>query len=597
MVAYEFFFSLVEILVAAVLVSLVLRKLRQPNLFAYIIAGILLGPLFIGNFDFTSLGLPFQLGIKAITPEIQMLSDLGVAFLLFSIGIETSVKKLLQTGKPLLIGAVLQVIGVIGVTILLTNITGLLSFESALFIGSIIAFSSTMIVVKLLADSKQTNTLTGRITISILLIQDFLIILLVPLLQDFSEILNPIFFAPILGKIILLVLIALLANKFLFPRLFNIASKENELFFLSSISTALIFISVSFLLDIPISVGAFIGGLALSNLPYNTAIFSKIRALRDFFLTIFFVSLGAGLSFQFGALPLVLMIIIVLLIFILKPLVFFAVGILSGYGSRLSLETGITLSQASEFGFVIAAMGLSAGILSNDLFSFIVTIVAFSMIITPHLMNLSPRAANFATTILNKWFNLSKIEFLNRRIDMLRKLPENKKLEGHIIVIGAGIIGRRLARKLKITKKVLLVDADPEVVKQGQEDGLPFVYGTADDEELLEHLYLNNAKLIVITVPLHKEAVNFVRAVKKISPKSTMFCIASHFYDAKDFYENKVDYVSMTNINGLNDIYKRITEFNGKERVFINPKAKQAHLKYIKEEAEEEERYKKKLMS
>ncbi len=596
MVAYEFFFSLVEILVAAVLVSLVLRKLRQPNLFAYIIAGILLGPLVIGHFDFTSLGIPFQLGIHEITPEIQLLSDLGVAFLLFSIGIETSVKRLLQTGRPLIIGSILQVIGVIGITILLTNLTGLLSFESALFIGAIIAFSSTMIVVKLLADSKETNTLNGRIIISILLIQDFLIILLVPHLKDFSQILDPLFFAPVIGKIIALVLIALLANKFLFPRLFNIAAKENELFFLSSISTALLFISVSFLLDIPISVGAFIGGLALSNLPYNTAIFSKIRALRDFFLTIFFVALGAGLSFQFGALPLVLMAIIVLLIFVLKPLVFFAVGLLSGYGSRLSLEMGITLSQASEFGFVIAAMGLSAGILTNDLFSFVVTIVAFSMIITPHLMNYSPRLANAVTLRLNKWFNLSQIRLLNRKIDDLRKLPESKKLEGHIVVIGAGIIGRRLSRKLKISNRVLLVDADPEVVKQGQDDKLPFVYGTSEDEELLEHLFLNNAKLIVVTIPTHKEAINFVRAVKNASPKSTVFCNASHFYDAQDFYENKVDYVSMTNILGINDLYKKITEFNGKDKVFVNKKAKQSHLKYIEEEAKEELRYKKKLM-
>jgi len=394
-----FFFQIVQIIVAATLSTLLLRKLNQPNLFAYIIAGILIGPLIIGNINWASIGVPFNFGIKEITPEIKLLSELGAAFLLFSIGIETSVGRLLKSGKALMVGTILQVIGVVLITIILTSFTGLLSFEAALFVGAIVAFSSTMIVIKMLADSKETNTLNGRVMIAILLIQDFLVILFVPLLQNFSQITNPSFFAPIMAKSIVLVIIALLANRFIFPRLFNIASKESELFFLASISTALLFISASYLLEIPISVGAFIGGLAISNLPYNTAIFSRIRALRDFFLTIFFVSLGAELSFAFGNLPLALMIIIFLIIFILKPIVFFIVSLLSGYGSRLGIEVGFSLAQASEFGFIIAGLGLSAGIISNELFSFMVAITAFSMIITPHLMNYSPRFSNFITAL------------------------------------------------------------------------------------------------------------------------------------------------------------------------------------------------------
>ncbi|MFA6420312.1 MAG: cation:proton antiporter, partial [archaeon] len=589
MVAYDLFFSLVEIIVTATIVSGVLRKLKQPNLFAYIIAGILLGPLIIGGLDLSWLNLPFQLGIKEITPEISLLSELGAAFLLFSIGIETSFKKLLQTGKPLIVGTILQVIGVIGVTIALTSYSGLLPIETSIFVGSIVAFSSTMIVIKLLADSKETNTLTGRIIISILLIQDFLIILLVPVLQNFSQITNPYFFIPIALKLGSLILIAGIANKFLFPRLFNQASKENELFFLSSISTALLFIGVSYLLDIPISIGAFIGGLALSNLPYNTAIFSKIRALRDFFLTIFFVALGANLSFQFGTLPIGLMAIIVLIIFVFKPLVFFAVGLISGYGSRLSLEMGLTLAQASEFGFILAALGLSAKIISQELFAFLVTIVALSMIVTPHLMNYSPRAANYLTLHLNKMFNFSESKIFNRKIEELRKMPPKEKLKNHIIVVGGGLIGRKIASKLKITNKVLLVDSDPEVVSQGQKDNLPLIYGTSEDEELLEQIDLNEAKLVVITMFNHKEAILFVKAIKKASSKTTIFATSSHYYDALDFYSNAVDYVSMTNLVGAEDIYNKINNFKNKDTVFINEKTKKAHLVYISEQAKEEQ--------
>lgn len=596
MIAPDFFINLVEIIVAATIMSIVLRKLKQPNLFAYIIAGIVLGPLIIGSIDFSSLNLPFSLGIKEITPEIRLLSDLGAAFLLFTIGIETSVGKLLQTGKTLLFGAVLQVIGVIGITILLTNFTGLLSINAALFVGVILAFSSTMIVIKLLADSKETNTLTGRIIIAILLIQDFLVIFLVPLLQNFSQITNPYFFIPIMLKSAALVAIALLANKFLFPRLFNIASKENELFFLSSLSTALIFISLSYVFEVPISVGAFIGGLALSNLPYNTAIFSKIRALRDFFLTMFFVSLGAELSFQFGSLPIELMLIITLILFVLKPAIFFIVSLFSGYGSRIGLETGITLAQASEFGFIIAALGASSSIITSDLFSFLVTIVAFSMIITPHLMNYSPRISNFLTSKLNQWLKLSNVKLFNKQIEELRNIPSKKKLEGHIVIIGGGLIGRKLAKKLKLDHKVLLVDSDPEVVVQGKNDDMPFVYGTADDEELMEQLDLDDAKLIVITMLNHKEAINFVSVIKKSYPKTCIFAIATHFYDAMDFYKRGVDYASIINIFGSDDLYKKIRVFKGKEKVFYNSNAKEAHLKYVEEESLEELKYKKKLI-
>jgi len=597
MLAAALFVQLVEIIVAATLVSALLRKLKQPNLFAYIVAGIIIGPLVLGGMNFSWLNLPFDIGIKEVTPEIQLLSELGAAFLLFSIGIETSVKRLLGTGKSLVVGTLLQVVGVIGVTVLLTKFTGLLSLQQALFVGTILAFSSTMIVIKLLADSKQTNTLNGRIMISILLIQDFLVILFVPLLENVSQITNPAFFLPIFAKSIALVIIALLANKYIFPKLFNIAAKENELFFLSSISTALLFISVSFILEIPITIGAFIGGLALNNLPYNTAIYSKIRALRDFFLTIFFVALGAELSFSFGSVNPALMALIILIIFLFKPIVFFLVGLLSGYGSRLGLELGFGLAQASEFGFIIAGLAFSAGVFSSELFSFIVTIVAFSMIVTPHLMNFSPKASNFVTLHLNRLFKIDEIKLLNSKIESMRNFPQKKKLINHVVIIGGGLIGRKLAKKLKINHQVLIVDSDPEVVMQGKKDNLPFVYGTSEDAELLEQLDLDDAKIVVIAMVNRKEAIAFIDAITKDFPKVGIFATAAHYYDALDFYERGVDFVSMPLFSGIDDLYKKIDFFKSKAHIFVDAKTKEAHLRFIKEQADEENKYKKKLIA
>lgn len=603
MAEMELFIQIAQIIIAATILSIVLRKLNQPNLFAYILAGIIIGPTIIGGLNLDFLKLPFNLGISKITPEVDLLSELGAAFLLFSIGIETSVKRLLKMGKPLIFGTLLQVMGVIFATVVLINFTGFVELYTALFVGTIIAFSSTMVVIKLLADKKQTNTLNGRIMISILLIQDFLVIIFVPLLQNILQITNVLFFAPIIIQTISLLIIALLANRFLFPRLFNAASQDNEMFFLASISTAFLFIGVSFLLNIPITIGAFIGGLALNNLPFNTAIFSKVRALRDFFLTIFFVSLGASMNFGFGSLPVTLMILIALLIFVIKPLIFFAVGMFSGYGTRLGLEVGFGLAQVSEFGFVIATLGAKAisetgaPIISQDLLSFIIAISAISMITTPYLINIAPKIANVLSKKMNKLFNADKINFINKRLEELRNLPMEKKLKNYIIIIGGGLIGRKLAKKLKIGQEVIILDSDPEVVMQGKNDSMNFVYGTSDDTELLEKLEIDRAKEVIIAMRSHKEGVNFVNEIKKISPQTKIFAIAGHFYDALDYYNKKVDYVSLPHISGLTDLYQTINSFNKTKKIFLNEKTKSAHLKYIKEQADEELRYKKKMMT
>jgi CPA2 family monovalent cation:H+ antiporter-2 len=350
-------------------------------------------------------------------------------------------------------------------------------------------------------------------------------------------------------------------------------------------------------LDLPITVGAFIGGLALNNLPYNTAIFSKIRALRDFFLTIFFVSLGAELNFSFSTLSPQLMVTIILLIFIFKPLVFFIVSLLSGYGSRLGLEVGFSLAQVSEFGFIIAGLALTAKIFSQDLFSFIIAISALSMILTPHLMSVAPRVANFATLHLNRLFKINEINLLNSRVADLRKINNKEKLKGHIVIFGGGLIGRKLVRKLKLNHSVLVVDSDPEVVVEGKKENLPFVYGTSEDAELLEDLDLDSAKLVVITMTVHKEAMNFVSAIKKVSKDTCVFAASAHFYDSLDFYENGVDFVLMPVLNGIEEFYKKIDLFRSKDKIFVNEKARAANLAYVKEQAKEELKFKKKLIA
>ncbi|MDD4468226.1 MAG: cation:proton antiporter, partial [Candidatus ainarchaeum sp.] len=345
------------------------------------------------------------------------------------------------------------------------------------------------------------------------------------------------------------------------------------------------------------TIGAFIGGLALNNLPYNTAIFSKIRALRDFFLTIFFVSLGSSLDFSFSGLNIILVLIILILIFVFKPLIFFIINLLSGYGSRLSLEAGLSLAQVSEFGFVIAGLALSSKIFSEDLFSFIVTVSAVSMILTPHLISFAPLISNKISLNLNKLFKINQIKLFNQRIDDLRKIPPKEKLHKHIIIIGGGLIGRKLARKLKLNNKILIVDSDPEVVVSGKKEGLPFVYGTSEDAELLDELDLDDSKLVVITMASHKEGINFVNAIKRVYKNTCIFASSAHYYDSLNYYQNGVDFVSMPLLGGIDELYKKIDSFKSREKIFLSEKTKESTIKYIKEQSIEELKFKKKLIA
>ncbi|VVB75686.1 Calcium-gated potassium channel MthK [uncultured archaeon] len=590
------FVHIAEIIIVAAVVSALLRKLKQPTLLAYIIAGVLIGPLVIGGVDWTAFGIPFPIGISSITPEVTTLSEIGMALLMFSIGIETSIHRLLKMGRSVILATLLQIGLVIFFTFLLTIPTGLLTTEQALFVGAILAFSSTMIVVKLLSDSNELNSLNSRLMISILLLQDFLMIFFVPMLSNVSNILDVSILFKVVSNSLLLFIIAFVMSRFVLPRFFRVAVEEQELFVLTSVATAFIFIGLSVLLDIPSSIGAFIGGLALSTLPYNLEIFSKIRALRDFFLTIFFVTLGAQLSFGFSVLNPWLMAVIILLVFVIKPIVFFVLSLFIGYGSKTVVKMGLSLFQVSEFGFVLVGIATATfisgvPIFSADLASFIITVIAISMIVSPYLMGSSSKVGQF---FYNKAKHLQRhlrTGFFRRKLDELEVMPSKKELENHIIIVGGGTVGRGLAKELRKNNQVLVIDHDPDVVEQGQREGLPFVYGTSENETLFDKLDLPDAKLFIISILNHSESINMIKQVRKFNRKLPIFTIAHYFSDALDFYKQGAEYVCMPSVIGANSFMQKISEFIDTGKNAKVNKFKTEFMDYLEEKVKEEKKY------
>ena len=288
------------VIIIASILAIVLKILKQEIIPAYILAGIIIGPL--------------ALGLVTDTTLISALAEIGIAFLLFIAGMEISLKKLKETSTGSLVAGFFQIIIIATATFFITNALGFGRLE-AFYLALILTFSSTILVVKIFADKYELNTLHARIAISILLMQDIVAIFALSILSGkFSH----IFIYLALLKVALLLLIAFLLNKTVLKPLFNFASKSTELLFIVSIAFIFLFSALSYILGISIVIGSFIGGLALANLSYKTEIVSKIRPLRDFFAIIFFVSLGMLLT-SINASIIIPFIVLLALVLVLKP--------------------------------------------------------------------------------------------------------------------------------------------------------------------------------------------------------------------------------------------------------------------------------------
>ncbi|MEK6957901.1 MAG: cation:proton antiporter [archaeon] len=550
-------FDLGEILLAATLFNFLARILKQPPLLAYIVAGIFVGPLGIGSLGMSFQGIP--LGVTT-TEEILILSELGIAFLLFSVGIESDFSKLSKLGKLVAIGSVLQVALTALIVFAFNSVFGFLGFEQAIYLGLIVAFSSTTIVVKLLSDSYQINTLHGRLMIGFLLVQDVLVILALPLLGNISNLFTLSLIAPLIIQVLVLLAFAFVLNKYVYPKVFGFASHSDELFFLSALSSVFIFIFISYIMGFSIAVGAFIAGVTLSTLPYSTEVMHKIRGVRDFLATIFFVTLGIQITLSFASFPLGLALFIAALVFIFKPAIFYLITLLNGYGGRVSVVVALGLAQISEFSFIIASQGKAILEQTPGLYSFVILITAVSMALTPYLMSYSNAIYGALDLFVRRFApSAKKSVLLHARISELEAVPQG--LKNHVLIFGGGLVGSGIASVLHGKHNLIVVDNDSEVVWGNLQKGIKSVYGSADNEGLWRKLNIEKAEVLVIAIPRAKDAFSLVEYAKKVNPEIPVFARARYFKDSRTLYEKGADFVIMPHVIGGNVFVQKVVEY------------------------------------
>jgi Kef-type K+ transport system membrane component KefB len=522
---------------AALLVALG-RMIRMPAIVVYLLCGVLIGPV---------------LGWVEMSEGLGLVSELGIALLLFLVGLELSFAKIRDVGKVAIVAGIGQVVFTAAGGYVLCWLLDFGVMES-LFLATGLTFSSTVVVVKLLDEKGELDSLYGRIAVGIFLVQDLVVILILTFLAgmggaegskgvevDAGSVGMGLLKA--FGGMALLLVLSLLASKYILPRPFKWAARSPEVLLIWSLSWCFLMVFAAHEFGLSLEVGAFLAGMSLAQLPYNDDLRRRVHPLMNFFIAVFFVALGVKVDAS-GALanwwP---TLVLALFVLIGNPLIF--IGIIGGmgYGRKTAFLTSVTVAQISEFSFIFAGMGLGMGLIGADILSItamvgVITIAASSyMIIYSHGL--------YAWLLRLGALNFRFLDGKPGQGDAIRRAGES--LKKHVIVIGMNALGREIVRRLVDKgEDVLAVDTDPVKL-----EGLPgrTLLGSVGYLSVLEEAGYHRAKLIVSALQI--EETNDLLAYRA---KSVGVPCAIHVVDlsvVENLLELEADYLMVSKVDGV----------------------------------------------
>ncbi len=471
----ELFFELAIVIITAGLFSLLVHRLKQPLIIGYILTGIVVGP-----------GL---LGLTKSMDLLQTLSSIGIAFLLFIVGLNLNWRNIKEVGKLAVVLGLSQV--------LITGATGWLIARAltiepvtAIFIGMTFAFSSTIIVVKMLSDKEDIDRLYGRIAVGMLIVQDLIAMVL---LLGFSAFVDGGSWTAVVtesvGKMIVVVGVLVLLAKYVVPHLFRYAAKSTELLFVLAIAWCFAVASALSMLGFGIELGALLAGLSLAGTGFQHEIEAKVRVLRDFFLLIFFIVLGTQLlTGNIGAL---LLPAVVLSGFVMfgNPLIVLGIMRLMGYHPRTGFMVGTTVGQISEFTFIMLGAAVAADIVPQDALALATIVGLITIAGSTYLISYNERIFELLAKTF-PWL-IPAVKDYDRRTT----IPQ-------IVLIGYDRMGQKILPMVEdLTDNFVVVDYNPTVTEDLERRGINAVYGDASSEDLLKFVHADRTKLLISAIP------------------------------------------------------------------------------------------------
>jgi len=555
----EIFIELSIIIGIAVLITGIMKLLKQPLIIGYILTGIIVSPYF--------------LNIVQSTETIKVFSQIGVALLLFIVGLSLSPRVIKEVGKVSLITGIGQIVFTSLIGFFISRLLGF-SLIVSLYIAIALTFSSTIIIMKLLSDKKDLEKLYGKISIGFLLVQDIFVIILLMVISSFSSNfgVDSLSFKIILSGILLIggfVLISI----YVLPYLSKFFAKSQEFLFLFSIGWGLGLAALFHYMGFSMEIGALIAGIALSMSPFHYEISSKMRPLRDFFIILFFILLGSQMVFGNISELIIPAIIFSLFILIGNPLIVMILMGFLGYKKKTGFQAGFTVAQISEFSLILIALGVTVGHLTNEILSLVTIVGLITISGSTYLILYSDKIYPY----------LSKYLSIFERKEVKEKDQDLK--EYSVILFGYNRIGYDLLKSFKkLKKKALVVDYNPETILELSKKGIECRYGDVDDEEFLRALNLSKIKMVVSTIPEFETNLLLINKIRQMNKDAIIIVVSHDIEEANVLYKTGATYVIMPHFLGGSHASMMIDKYGLNPKKFLKEKRK--HIKELKTKKE-----------
>ncbi len=531
------------------LLAVMAQWIRQPSLLAYLLGGFLLGPS--------------CLKIVHDPAAIETVAELGLLLLLFMIGLEIDLKKIVSAGRSITLTAASQILGGFAIGLVVFRLfgfsLGVNGNWDALYLAVAAAGSSTVIIVKLLYDQRELDTLAGRITLGVVVLQDLFSILFLAVQPNLNHLKATVLLGSLV-RVVILIATSLAVARYILPRIFRRVARMPELLLVGSLAWCFAVGELAAQLQLSREMGALIAGVALSTFPYALDVTAKVTTLRDFFVTLFFVGLGMQIplptwSLTAGAIGVAVFTIASRLVTTFTPLYLMRTGL------RISLLPAIYLAQISEFSLVILALGLQAGHISPD--------------------SAASVSLAFVLLAVGSTFTITRSDPLVRRLipvfsriglrDLGGEAPAASESTAHghadIVILGffrtaSSLLEELTRRAPHLAPRIAVVDFNPVVYEELKRRGVHVVYGDISQPDTLTHAGAANASLFICTIPdsLLKGATNekLVRQLRALNEKAKIISTADTLADIPRLRAAGADYVSVARLGEARDLCEAV---------------------------------------
>lgn len=521
------FFEIAIVIVTAGLISFIARLLKQPLIIAYIATGLLVGPAIFG--------------IAGPSEVFSVLSQIGIAFLLFLVGLHLNWRNIKDVGKIAFFAGLGQVVFTTLAGLIITQALGYGLIEG-LFIGLAFAFSSTIIIVKLLSDKEDLERFYGRIAVGILIVQDIIAMFVLLGLGAFNTgagTISEVIGVSLLKLAIVLILLWILA-RFILPHVFKSAARNSELLFITAIAWCFALASGLTFFGFGIETGALLAGISLAGSGFHREIESRIKPLRDFFLILFFIVLGTQLSVDTFSASLIPAILFSAFILIGNPVIVIFVLRLFGYHPRTGFLVGVTMAQVSEFSFILLAGAMASGLVQANTLSIATLVAMITITISSYLIKYNE-------------YLYEKIEPLFRWLEHVPVQSEKRMFDDNpsVLLFGYHNMGKSILPAIKKLKKdYLIVDFDPSVIDELEDGSMPHMYGDMANREFLSYIQAERSSLVVSTIPDVSANQDLIEYLKIKKSRASIIVTVKTAEDAQRMYQLGATFVIVPSLMG-----------------------------------------------